>query len=85
MFWNVNAVTRLSFAEDGRLLAGHEPWGDEEWPAEVAGALAGLDFGEHGDRVEKGLVAVERFTGRGVTPDDLAGIAGTGIGYRIRA
>jgi hypothetical protein len=36
-----------------------------------------------GNRTGKGLVAVERFTGRGITPDDLAHIEATGIGYRI--
>ncbi|MFG1871610.1 DUF6461 domain-containing protein [Micromonospora arborensis] len=83
MFWNVNALTRLSFAEAGQLLAAFEPWGREEHPPEVAAALAGLDFAEPGDRAEKGLVAVARFTGRGVTAADLARIRAAGIGYRI--
>jgi hypothetical protein len=83
MFWNVNADTRLSFAEAGRLLAAFEPWGREEYPPEVARALAGLDLTQLGDRTEKGLVAVERFTGRGVTAADLARIRGIGVGYRL--
>lgn len=83
MFWNVNAVTRLSFAEAGQLLAAFEPWGREEPPPEAAAALAGLDFAGVGDRVEKGLVAVERFTGRGITAADLTRIRSAGIGYRI--
>lgn len=83
MFWNVNVVTRLSFAEAGRLLAMHEPWGHEQWAPELAEALAGLDFAEFGDRVEKGLLAVERFTGRGLTPADLAEIERAGTAYRV--
>ncbi|WP_161790690.1 DUF6461 domain-containing protein [Actinoplanes utahensis] len=86
MFWNVNALTRLSFAEFGRLLASHEPFGSEIWPPVVTPAVAGLDFGkgEPGDRIGKGLVAVERFTGRGLTPADLTAVKQTGLGYRIR-
>ena len=83
MFWNVNAVTRLSFAEGGRLLASFEPWGDEDVPPEVEAALAGLDFAVHGDRVEMGLVAVERFTGRGITAADLDRMEENGVGYRL--
>ncbi|MFF5234381.1 DUF6461 domain-containing protein [Dactylosporangium sp. NPDC000521] len=84
MFWNVNAVTRLSFAEGGQLLASFEPWGrDETVPPKVAAVLAGLDFAEPGDRTEKGLVAVERFTGRGITADDLTLILEAGVGYRV--
>ncbi|MEO3772098.1 DUF6461 domain-containing protein [Micromonospora sp. B9E7] len=83
MFWNVNAVTRLSFAEAGQLLAAFEPWGHDEYPPEVAAALVGLDFAEPGDRAEKGLVAVTRFTGRGITAADLTRIRAAGIGYRI--
>lgn len=83
MFWNVNALTRLSFAEAGQLLAAFEPWGREKYPPEAAEAVAGLDFAEPGDRIEKGLVAVDRFTGRGITAADLTRIRVTGIGYRI--
>ncbi|UQU62677.1 DUF6461 domain-containing protein [Couchioplanes caeruleus] len=83
MFWNVNAVTRLSFAERGRLLASFEPWGGEEVSPEVAVALAGLDFAVFGDRTEKGLVAVERFTGRAVTAADHDRLLETGVGYRL--
>jgi hypothetical protein len=83
-YWNVNALTRLSFAERGELLAAFEPSGAQfDVPDTVAAALDGLDFSEMGNRTGKGLVAVERFTGRGVTPDDLAHIEATGIGYRI--
>lgn len=84
MFWNVNADTRLSFAEGGRLLASFEPWGrEEQYPPEVTAALAGLDFAEHGSRTEKGLVAIEQFTGRGITAADLTQIREAGVGYRV--
>ncbi|WDZ83632.1 DUF6461 domain-containing protein [Micromonospora cathayae] len=82
MFWNVNAVTRLSFAERGRLLASFEPMGDVDTDPVVAATLAGLDFAGYGGRAEKGLVAVERFTGRGVTAVDLARIEEEGIAFR---
>jgi hypothetical protein len=83
-YWNVNALTRLSFAEGGELLAAFEPWGAQfDVPQAVAAALDGLDFGELGSRTGKGLVAVERFTGRGITADDLARIEAADIGYRI--
>ncbi|MCW6006248.1 hypothetical protein K1W54_16935 [Micromonospora sp. CPCC 205371] len=83
-YWNVNALTQLSFAERGVLLAAFEPWGAEfDVPETVAAALDGLDFSEMGSRTGKGLVAVERFTGRGITADDLAQIEAAGIGYRI--
>ncbi|MER7273058.1 DUF6461 domain-containing protein [Dactylosporangium sp. NPDC000244] len=83
MYWNVNAVTRLSFAERGRLIAQHEPWGRETWPRELAEVLDGIDFASPGERPGKGLVAVERFTGRGITAGDLAAIRATGVGYRV--
>lgn len=83
MFWNVNAVTRLSLAERGRLLASFEPRGDIDAEPAVAAAIAGLDFADFGDRAEKGLVAVERFTGRGITAGDLTQMQNAGIGFRI--
>ena len=84
MFWNVNGVTRLSFAEGGDMLASFEPCENQEHdlPA-VNDALLGLDFAEHGERIGKGLVAVERFTGYGITPADLASARDSGIGYRV--
>ncbi|MEV0070558.1 DUF6461 domain-containing protein [Amycolatopsis sp. NPDC050768] len=83
MFWNVNAVTRLSFARDGELLASDEigrPLGADP---EVAAAVEGLDFDDRWDRYAKGLVAVERFTGRGLTVDDFDEIQEAGMGYPL--
>jgi hypothetical protein len=88
MFWNVNGVTRLSFAEDGRLLASFEP-GFADVPdagpggPAVAAALAGLDFADYRDETGKGLVAVERFTGRGITAEDLRLIEAADVAFRI--
>jgi hypothetical protein len=88
MFWNVNGVTRLSFAEAGQLLAQFEPIGDlTALPAlarpEIATAIADLDFTDPIDHTGKGLVAVERFTGRAMTAEDLDQIQTTGIAYPI--
>ncbi|RKN21121.1 hypothetical protein D7147_10025 [Micromonospora musae] len=89
MFWNAHALTRLSFAEHGRLLAAFEPGTvgdlDPKVAAEpaIAAALAGLDLDDHVDRRQKGLVAVERFTGHGIRAADLDRITAAGIGYRI--
>ncbi|WP_086838788.1 DUF6461 domain-containing protein [Amycolatopsis kentuckyensis] len=84
MFWNVNAVTRLSFARGGEVLASFEPGLSEPSPdAEVIAALAGLDLQDFRDRTEKGLVAVERFTGRGLYPEDLEDLDRLGVAYRI--
>ena len=85
MFWNVNALTRLSFAEGGRCLASFEPPDEVDGAAGagVAAALAGLDFDDYRDKRGKGLIAVERFTGRGITAEDLDRIEAAGVAYRI--
>jgi hypothetical protein len=87
MFWNINGVTRLSFAEDGEVFASYEPFGplEKDTGPAVAAALEGLDFSDHRDKEEKGLVAVERFAGRGITQGDLDRIEGANVAYRIGA
>jgi hypothetical protein len=40
---------------------------------------------DHRDKEEKGLVAVERFAGRGITQGDLDRIEGANVAYRIGA
>ncbi|KUL28851.1 DUF6461 domain-containing protein [Actinoplanes awajinensis] len=82
MHWNERALTRLSFADGGVLLAAFEPWENVTAEPRVAAALTGLDFTEPGLRPEKGLVAVERFTGCGLTPSILEQLR-TGTGHRI--
>lgn len=81
MFWNVNALTRLSFAERGSVLAAFEPMGPVDVPPPVAAALDGIDFADFHDHTGKGLAAVERFTGRGITTADLAHIDEAGVGW----
>ncbi|MET9626805.1 DUF6461 domain-containing protein [Lentzea sp. NPDC006480] len=70
-FWNVNAVTRLSFARGGELISSEEPWEDAEFgdDPEVVAALDGLDFADYRHSYAKGITAVTRFTG-GVLPQD---------------
>lgn len=84
MFWNVNAVTRLSFAEHGEVLLSAEPFDDLDAPPPVAATLAGLDFADyHRGKPQMGLVAVQRFTGHGITAEDVARIEAADIGFRI--
>jgi len=84
MNWNVNAVTRLSFAEHGEVLLSEEPGEHLGAPPPVAGTLADLDFADYlRSRKAMGLVAVQRFTGHGITAEDLARIEAAGVGFRI--
>ncbi|MFI5909681.1 hypothetical protein [Dactylosporangium sp. NPDC051541] len=46
--------------------------------------LAGLDFETYAERTGKGLVVVERFTGRGLMAGGLDRIRATGVGYPRR-
>jgi hypothetical protein len=85
MFWNVNALTRLSFAEEGHVLAAFEPPDDIDAGLAVAAALDGLDFEDYRGTTEKGLVAVQRFTGHGITAQDLGRIEAADIAFRIAA
>ncbi|GGP51067.1 DUF6461 domain-containing protein [Saccharothrix coeruleofusca] len=83
MFWNVNALTRLSFARDGELLAGFEPIGPAQIPPAAAVWIEGLDLADYRHRKAKGLTAVARFTGRGFTPDDLAALRAADEAYLV--
>ena len=83
MFWNVNAMTSLSFAEDGQVLASFEPPQDVDAGPAVAAALDGLDFHDYRNKTAKGLVAVERFTGRGITAQDLNQIEAADLAFQI--
>lgn len=50
----------------------------------TAEALAGLDFADHHRGKElMGLVAVQRFTGHGITAEDLARIESADVAFRI--
>ena len=76
-FWNVNALTRVSAAEGGRLLGAFDPVAPDQLagddPEAIAKYLAGLDF-EAGSWVAQGMVVVERFTGVRVTEDTVAAL-----------
>jgi hypothetical protein len=73
-YWNVNRVTRLSFARAGKLISSEEPWEDADFgdDPEVVAALDGLDFGDWRHTDAKGITAVTRFTGGVLPEDDLA-------------
>jgi hypothetical protein len=78
VYWNVNANFRLTFAERGELVysgdASHEgnPPGTED-----------LDFGDYHNRYAKGVVAVARFTGRGISKADIAAIYAADQAYLL--
>jgi hypothetical protein len=86
MFWS-NGATRCSFAEGGRLLVSF-PWlpelEDADIEPSVAAALEGLDSDDHSRHwVGAGLIAVQRFTGYGLTAEDLERIEAADIAFRI--
>ncbi|MGC4766176.1 DUF6461 domain-containing protein [Micromonospora sp. DT46] len=75
VFWNVNFVNRLSYAENGRLVAsvdwsypGH---GDGDDPEELEPYLDGLGFGEDGDPRPKALAFLQRCGGVRITREHL--------------
>lgn len=71
-YWNVNALTRVSLARDGRVLSAFEAWADSRRHGDDPGIadefIDGLDF-DHGNRKPCMLVVVERFTGLRLTAD----------------
>ncbi|WP_157892128.1 MULTISPECIES: DUF6461 domain-containing protein [Frankia] len=83
MFWNVNAVTRLTLARDGDILAAGELSQDYAAGPEAAPYLAGIDLTSGRHRVAKGLLVVERFTGYGLRPDDLDRLWTGDLAHRI--
>lgn len=84
MYWNVNALTRLSFAEHGEVLLSEEPFGPLDAPPRLDAVLAGLDFADfHRGKTMMGLTAVQRFTGHGITAEHLARIEAADVAFRI--
>jgi hypothetical protein len=71
------------FAEGGHVLASFEPPEDINAGPAVAAALDGLDFDDYRDEEGKGLAAVQRFAGRGITAQDLDRIGAADIAFRI--
>jgi hypothetical protein len=82
VFWNINALSRLSLARDGEVVAAFEPGLDPASPAAVP-FLAGMDLADHRDRIAACLVALERFTGYAVQPTDIDRIVASDLAYLI--
>ncbi|WP_433654798.1 DUF6461 domain-containing protein [Nocardia sp. CA-128927] len=82
LYWNVNGVTRLSFADDGRIVAAFELGEQQDDPA-LEPILRDLDFGDYRHQIAKGLVAVERFTGSAFAEGDLNRVESAGIGFAV--
>ncbi|RSN56019.1 hypothetical protein DMH01_29855 [Amycolatopsis sp. WAC 04182] len=84
MYWNINGLTRLSFADKGKVLAGFELGHQEEIADQgVREALADLDFDSYRDRREKAFVAVERYTGYRMKAEDIERMMAADVAYRI--
>jgi hypothetical protein len=78
IYWNVNANFRLIFAEHGELV--YEA--DSAYEASPPG-MADLDFNDFRNRNTKGVAAVARFAGRGITEADLAAIYAADQAYLL--
>jgi Family of unknown function (DUF6461) len=84
MYWNADALTNLAFARGGEVVDSFEPLFDHTaTDPEVRAALAGVDWADYTDLDEKGLVAVERFTGHGIRAQDAERVGLGAVGYRI--
>jgi hypothetical protein len=66
-YWNVNAVTRLSFARGGEVLASFEPGPCPSDDPEVRAAYDALDFVDRRHLDAKMVTAVSLFAGRVIT------------------
>ena len=82
MYRNVNAVTRLSLAEGEKMLDAVEWLGEAENPI-VRALFHGLDIHDYTDRVARGLVVIERFTGYAVTEEIADQVQAMTVGYRL--
>ncbi|WNV90159.1 DUF6461 domain-containing protein [Umezawaea sp. Da 62-37] len=78
-FWNVNALTLLSFARDGEVLASFEPGPCPSDDPEVRTAFDAVDLQDLRHQEAKLLTAAARFAGQVVTADDLA----SAVGYEV--
>lgn len=82
LYWNVNGVTRLSFAADDRIVTAFE-LGEQQHDPALEPILRDLDFSDYRNQIAKGLVAVERFTGSAFAESDLARVESAGIGFAV--
>ncbi|MFD4674533.1 DUF6461 domain-containing protein [Lentzea sp. NPDC058450] len=72
-FWNVNALTRLSFARGGKLLGACEAMGETDFgnDPEVLEALRDISFTDWRHTNAKGITAAVRFTGTAIPEADV--------------
>ncbi|MBN9791766.1 hypothetical protein DMP17_24635 [Pseudonocardia sp. TMWB2A] len=87
VYWNVNAVQTLSFAEAGAVLSSTTDYGwipiDAGGHSTVVEAISGLDFSDWRTQRERALVAVARFTGRHVRRADVDAVLDADRAHRI--
>ncbi|WP_261562111.1 DUF6461 domain-containing protein [Frankia tisae] len=84
MFWNVNALTRLTLARAGDIVVADELTASYPAGPEAAPYLAGIDLTARQNWIAKGLLVVERFTGYGLRPGDLDRLWTEDLAHRIR-
>ncbi|GLY48770.1 DUF6461 domain-containing protein [Lentzea sp. NBRC 102530] len=72
-YWNVNRLTRLSFARGGHLLGACEAMGETDFgdDPEVLEALRDIDFTDWRHTDAKGVAAAVRFTGTAIPEADV--------------
>ncbi|WP_394613486.1 DUF6461 domain-containing protein [Lentzea sp. JNUCC 0626] len=72
-YWNVNRLTRLSFARDGRVLGSCEPMEEADFgdDPEVLEALRDISFADWRHTDAKGIAAAVRFTGTAIPEADV--------------
>ncbi|MEU4377799.1 hypothetical protein [Pseudonocardia alni] len=87
VFWNVEAVQTLSFAESGTALSSTTDFGwipiDTGGHTAVADAISALDFSDGTTRRERALLAVARFTGCLVGRPEVDAVLAAGRVHRI--
>ncbi len=78
-FWNANALTALSFARGGEVLASFEPGPCPSDDPEVRAAFDAVDLDDPRHLEAKLVTVAALFAGHGATADDLA----TAVGYEV--
>lgn len=78
VYWNVNALFRVTAAEGGVVVYADEPRGESEVPYGED-----VDFADYRHLHAKGLLVVARFVGRGMSAADLAAIQEDDRGYLL--
>jgi hypothetical protein len=84
VYWSAG-VTSLAFARAGEVVDSFEPLFEHTAAdPEVRAALAGIDWADFTDLIEKGLAAVQAFTGHGIGERDLERIEAAATAYYVR-